>query len=861
MALTRLSLSDRSWALRPLTSRAVPAAVADALDHGPLSAQVPGCVHTDLLRLGLIADPLMAGHEGECLWIGHEQWRYETTLPALKADKERHDLVADGLDTLATIRLGGEIVAHTANQHRSYRFDVTSALAGRGDGEMPLAIDFASVYDYAAAVRDEWGEYPSVSEEPFNYVRKMASNFGWDWGPVVTTAGVWKDIRIESWSTARLAAVRPTVTVDGARSNHGRVVVRVEVERSAAGHDVPLVVTAKLESRSHVEGKANLAAGETAATIELDAGEVNLWWPHGVGAQALYRLDVTVHRHAPDALGPDSADDLLDQWDRRIGFRHAELVTNHDEIGSSFGFRIGGHPFFVRGFNWIPDDLFISRVTEADYRLRLTDAKAAGANLIRVWGGGIFESDAFYDLCDEMGLIVWQDFPFACAAYPENDAFAAEVAAEAADNITRLMAHPSLLLWNGCNENFLGYEEWGWKGVLGGRAWGERYYLELLPDLVNALDPARPYWPGSPYSGPSEGSNRPGHAPNDPDWGCVHSWDVWNQLDYPHYSDDRPRFVTEFGWCAPAAATTLAEGLGADHLDPADPVLMAHNRADDGAAKLRRAIGHAFGEVVGFDAWHYAAQIQQARAVRYGVEYWRSLWPRCQGAVVWQLNDCWPAISWSAVDSSGRYKPVWYTVRNAFAPHLAVVRATEPGAGTSVLALVNHSIELWSATPMIRRVGLDDGGVRAQWSDTIPVTAGSVVEIALPKELDPASLGDDEILVIDSDPDDDPSQRTVIARPDHELHYPQTELAVTAWWDDDCVRVRATAATVVRDLLLQADRLGGVSQTVPVTLLPGETFEWTITGVDRAPNPEELVFPVLTSAGDIVRSGVEHGPN
>ncbi|MDR1077777.1 MAG: hypothetical protein LBL55_03805 [Propionibacteriaceae bacterium] len=579
------------------------------------------------------------------------------------------------------------------------------------------------------------------------------------------------------------------------------------------------------------------------ARFQAELGAVRRWWPHDLGEQPLYRLTVE--------LADD--DGLLDSAVQQLGFRHIALDTTPDHPGQAFGLTVAGQPVFAKGFNWIPDDLLASRTTPADCRARLLDAKQAGANLIRVWGGGLFEQDGFYQACDQLGLMVWQDCLFACAAYPESDEFAAEIEAELRDNVVRLAPHPSLVLWNGGNETIWGQRDWGWDEVLEGRGWGGRYYYDLLPRVIGQLDGGRPYWPGSPYSGD------PGRYPNDPDYGCNHSWEVWNQADYGAYANDRPRFMAEFGYCAPAAWATLEAAVGEDHLQPWDPTLMGHYKAQDGEAKLRRAIESAFHPPADFAGWHYASQVQQARAVGFGLDYWRSLWPHCQGAVVWQLNDCWPAVSWSAVDSAGRRKPAWQAVRRSFAPRLALVLAAPDGGG-HVLHLVNNAATSWPACPVVARLGLD-GQTRARWCEAVTVPPGQVLSVPLPLDVAPApgpgelpgrGLASDEILLVEADAAAlDPATRRILARPDRELKLCPAEYSLTTRRDPDGVRLQLTAHSLVRDLLLQADRLGATADAGLVTLLPGETWECLIQGAGRDLAPSDLAPPALLDAATV----------
>ncbi|MFE0460460.1 glycoside hydrolase family 2 protein [Kitasatospora sp. NPDC058965] len=777
------------------------------LDHGwqlhhegaLLPAEVPGCVHTDLLAAGLIPDPYLDRNEELVAWVARRDWTYRTDLPAAGAAHERTDLVFEGLDTAATITLAGTELGRTANMHRSHRFDVT----GR-DGE--LAVRFTDPYRAAEEVRAVTGDRPNVYPEPFQYLRKMASSFGWDWGPTLPTSGIWRPVRLEHWSTARLAEVRPLVTVVG---GEGRVELRLTVERTATGADRPLT------ARASVCGvTAETALDGDSAVLTLRVPDPALWWPRGRGDQPLHRLDVELH-------GPDG---LLDEWERRIGFRTVELDRSPDEHGTGFTLVVNGERLFVRGVNWIPDDTLVTRVTPERYRTRLTQAAAANVDLIRVWGGGIYEDEAFYRACDELGLLVWQDFLFACAAYPEEQPLRAEVEAEARENVVRLMPHPSLVLWNGNNENLWGFRDWDWAPELGSDSWGEGYYLGVLPRIVAETDPTRPYAAGSPWSGSWD------HHPNDPDHGTHHSWEVWNRQDHAEYRASVPRFVAEFGWQAPPALATLRRALPGEELAADSPGMLHHQKAEDGNGKLDRGVARHFEPPADFDRWHYLTQLVQARAVAAGVEHWRAHWPRCAGTVVWQLNDCWPVSSWAAIDGDGRLKPLYHELRRLYADRLVTLQPAGP-VGEPVLALVNQSAQPWRSTVRLRR--LDAGGrLLAAAELSVEVAPRSVARPPVPAQLGLPAGTVKEFLVADADG----LRATHFPVTDREFAYPRPEFEVAvepvAPAAAGALDVLVTAGTLVRDLLLQPDRLAPTASAElgRVTLLPGEQVRIRVTG-------------------------------
>ncbi|WP_091201812.1 glycoside hydrolase family 2 protein [Micromonospora narathiwatensis] len=801
--------------LRAVPGPQVPPEVADTA----VPATVPGCVHTDLLAAGIIPDPYLDDNETRLGWIGRTDWVYETTFDRRPGDADRVDLVCAGLDTVATVILNGTEAGRTENQHRGYRFDVGALLR---PGENTLTVRFDSPYRYAEAHRDRLGDRPNSYPEPFNFIRKTACNFGWDWGPNLVTAGIWQEIGLHAWSTGRLAGVRPLVTVSG---DTGRVELHVEVERAA---DVPLVVRAEVAG---VAAEVTVPAGRRTAVATLTVRDPERWWPVGYGEQPRYDLDVTLR--AED--GPE-----LDAWSRRIGFRSVRLDTAPDAHGTPFALHVNDVPVFVKGVNWIPDDVFPNRVTRDRLAERLTQAVGANVNLIRIWGGGRYESDDFYDLADSLGLLVQQDFLFACAAYPEEEPFRTEVEAEAREQVTRLAGHPSLVLWTGNNENIWGWHDWDWQQPLAGRTWGRGYYLELLPRIVGELDPTRPYWPGSPWSG------REDVHPNDPAHGTTHIWDVWNTDDYPKYRAYLPRFVAEFGYQAPPAYATLRRSISDEPLAPDSPGMAHHQKAIDGDLKLRRGLDAHLPVPADFDDWHYLTQLNQARAIQLGVEHFRSHRPVCMGAIVWQLNDCWPVTSWSAVDGDGRRKPLWHALRRAYADRLLTV---QPREGGLALVAVNETAEPWRTPATVTRFTLA-GEPRAKTSVDLDVPAYSSVVLALPAQLARPDEAQRELLVADAG---ETAERALwFFAEDRDVEWPTAELDAVVEPAGDAQRLRVTARTILRDLTLQPDRLDPAAQVdeALVTLLPGESATFTVTAATPLDPVALTTRPVLRCVND-----------
>lgn len=812
------------WELRPTTP--LPAQVS--LPQEAIAAVVPGEVHTDLLRAGLIPDPFDGNNESALAWIGVTDWQYRTTFVLTENGHVRHDLVADGLDTAATIRLNGRVLATTANQHRSYRFDVREFLVA---GENELIIDFRAPVTFAKEQEQLIGARPLVMHHPFNAVRKMACSYGWDWGIDIAGAGIWKAIRLESWTGARIASVRPLATLS--EDGTGHLEAHVELEWDGAAADA-----AELEiSVAGQKAVATAAAGQGNVTVVLEVPEVAPWWPRGYGGQALHEV-----RLGLSGAGRDS-------WSTKVGFRTIEVVTEADADGTSFLFKVNGVDVYVRGANWIPDDALVTRITRESVEASVRDAVDSGMNLLRVWGGGLYESDDFYDVCDELGIMVWQDFLFACAAYSEEEPLRSEVIAEAREAVTRLSSHASLALWNGCNENIWGWVEWNWRVPLAGRSWGEGYYRKILPRIVAELDPRTTYSAGSPFS---YGDHM---HPNDPRHGTTHIWDVWNEKDYTHYASYQPRFASEFGFQGPPAWSTLTSVVHDEPLSPYGEQMLVHQKADQGNVKLERGLGKHLPQPKDITDWHWATQLNQARALAFGIEHLRSLFPLNRGTVMWQLNDSWPVVSWAAVDSHGIRKPLWHALKQSYAPRLASI---QPREGGLAVVLHNDTDSVLEATLRLRRVSTELGGkVLAEELIDISVPARGAESYPLPAAIaDPDNESAEyiEVRSLEEEPALAPAFRYFVEDTALALVDPALALSASAKFADDGVEVTVSALALVKDIALFPDRVDALAtvDSSLITLAAGEKHVFHVRGTGLEVNAF-LAAPVLRCANDLVQ--------
>ena len=609
-----------------------------------MTAQVPGTVHTDLLTRGAIPDPFYRAQENAVQWVESLQWKYrrEFTVPADLLAHESIELVAHGLDTYAGIWCNGKHIGSTANMFVEHRLDLKRFLRA---GRNTLEILFDSPTFRSMALARRHGALNVALEPHRAYVRKAQYSFGWDWAPKLTTSGIWRQIAVEAYSTARLRdAFVKVLSVSG---KEALVEVSVDVQRlSRRG----LTLSVKLEDASwSVEKYVTVNAGRM--HVRLRVPRPHLWWPNGCGSQPLYRA----------VLALFCVDEKLDELNVPFAIRTVRLLREKDAAGESFIIEVNGIKIFCKGADWIPSDSFVPRIPAETYETLLHLAENANMNMIRVWGGGIYEEEIFYDICDRLGLMVWQDFMFACGEYPEVAWFKSQVKDEAEKAVKRLRNHPSIVLWCGNNEC-----EWLFSMESPGKdvdtMSGAGIFRRLLPSVLAEYDGTRPYWRSSPFGN---------GLPNDESNGNHHQWQVWSTWkDYHEYETDRARFITEFGFQAAANRRTMEEVTAPADRFPQSAIMEHHNKQVEGTERLIRFQSAHHAVAGNFDEFIYKTQLVQAEALKCAVEHWRRQKFHTAGALFWQLNDCWPVSSWSVVDSALRPKAAYYYARKFYAPLL-----------------------------------------------------------------------------------------------------------------------------------------------------------------------------------------------
>jgi len=630
-----------------------------------MSAKVPGTVHTDLLANRKIPNPFYRMNEKDVQWVDSVQWVYRREFRVSDSflEEDAVHLLADGLDTYATILCNGRVLGETSNMFVEHRFNIKRHLR---PGRNILEIRFDSPAHCSKALEKKYGALGAAVEPHRIYTRKAQYSFGWDWGPKLTTSGIWRNISIQSFSGGKLQ--HPLMKVVSLNKRQAVIQVSTEIERTGKK---------ALRLRIGVVGEGGkcerlVRVTRRSATVRLRVPNPRLWWPNGYGEQPMYTMLFS--------LSVDGKE--IDGMAVPFAIRTVRLIQEKDREGKSFIVEVNGTKIFCKGVNWIPSDSFIPRIPASTYGTLLRLAKDAHMNMIRVWGGGIYEQNMFYDLCDNLGLMVWQDFMYACGEYPEEQWFLRQAKQEAGKAVLRLRNHPSIVLWCGNNEC-----EWLFCTENPDRKAddmrGARIFQSILPEVCSRLDGTRPYWRSSPF-----GSG----FPNDESNGNHHQWTVWSSWkDYTEYQNDNARFVTEFGFQATANRKTMEEVTLPVDRYPQSPVMEHHNKQVEGPERLVRFQAAHYRLGRGFDDFIYKAQLVQAEALKYAVEHWRRRKFKTAGALFWQLNDCWPVSSWAVVDSALRPKAGYYFAKRFFAPMLVSLRQTQRG------------VEVWITNDLLRR--------------------------------------------------------------------------------------------------------------------------------------------------------------
>ncbi len=628
-------------------------------------AKVPGTIHQDLLNHNRIPNPFYGMNEEAVQWVENEDWMYRTSFVVTEEQLNRDAAVLelDGLDTYADVFLNGALILRSDNMFVGHKVPVKPVLR---KGENRLLIRFRSAVKEALPQWETNGfDYPADNDHSSKrvsiYTRKAPYSYGWDWGIRLATCGIWRPVRLVFSDVARIEDYyvrQASVSASKADVDNRLEITNVTSQPVSALLKVAYHYSAN--DTKEVQKQIELRPGENTVSLPVMIDNPHLWMPNGWGEPSLYKFTASVSVDGVEVASQE----------RQVGLRSIRVVMEDDEHGKSFYFEVNGHPMFAKGANFIPDDALLPNVTTERYKRIFEDVKAANMNMLRVWGGGIYEDDKFYDEADRNGILIWQDFLFACTTYPHDPLFLKRVEAEAEYNIKRLRGHASLAMWCGNNEIYEGVRYWGWKNKYTAEAFAEMnrgydvLFRQLLPDMVKRFDSDRFYMHGSPYEA---NWGRP------ESWKIAdsHNWGTWyGRKPFESFDSEIPRFMSEYGFQAFPEMKTIRTFAEEKDFELESPVMNAHQKATIGNALIKQTMGLYYKVPAKFEDLVYVGLVLQGQGMRHGIEAHRRNRPYCMGSLFWQLNDSWPVVSWSSIDYYGNWKAMQYQSQRAFAPVL-----------------------------------------------------------------------------------------------------------------------------------------------------------------------------------------------
>lgn len=614
--------------------------VSDSVWH---SASVPGNVFSDLLQHQLIEDPFIGNNEEKVQWVSETDWEYKTNFSLSEdlLEKKHFELNFEGLDTYASVYLNDSLILKTNNAFRKWEVDVKPYL--KVDNELRLVFESTSKYEAKAQEKLPY----ELPEGERIFTRKAQFQYGWDWGPKLNTSGIWRPIKLVAWNEVYLKKENTHIVQRQLTDSIADFNISLE-DYPSTEYSYEIYVNDELNQRYEK------LPSDMIGVVPFQIKNPKLWWPHNLGEPYLYDIKVVVK----------DGRKILDSISVKKGLRTIELVTEKDSIGESFYFKVNNVPIYAKGANYIPQHSFQNEVKNEDYKKLLNDVVDANMNMLRVWGGGIYENDIFYDLCDEKGILVWQDFMFACAMYPGDKAFLNNVAKEAEDNVKRLRNHPSIALWCGNNESSEGWNRWGWQAKRSDEEKEEIWnnYLKvfdgILPKTVNKYSDAS-YWQTSPKYGRGNSLYT--------SEGDAHDWWIWHDgYPFEHLENNVPRFMSEFGFQSFPSYEAICFINQKDSLNITSEGFKNHQKHSRGFQIIETYMQRDFPVPDSAEDYVYMSQLLQAYGITKGIEAQRRAKPYNMGSLYWQLNDCWPAISWSSIDYFGNWKALHYEAKRSF---------------------------------------------------------------------------------------------------------------------------------------------------------------------------------------------------
>ena len=780
-------------------------------DSGEYSASVelPSDIITGLHKTGLIPDPYFGRNEYDLRWIAEKDWAVSRKFSVERTDLA---LVLSEVDTIADVLINEQTILQCSNVFREYRADLSQVLKS---GENTIQIRFRSNVRAAADAQDNQPyfvpyHFRNCPIPNGNMLRKAQCDFGWDWNIALAPFGIYGALRLEPLHEPRFGALKVRQT-----HSEGSVTVELSIPAVNMPEQIPQVQFTLGEHST--SGEYDAASQCLTARLKID--NPRLWWPAGQGEQALYPLTVTLGNA---------------KLTSRIGLREIRLISEPDDVGRSFRIQVNGRGVFCKGANWIPADALAGRISTDDVRDLLQSAVDANMNMLRIWGGGRYEPDWFYDLCDELGLMIWQDFMFSCQMYPATEEFLAEVAAEVRENVARLQHHPCIALWCGDNE------------LIGALTWFEetirdrdRYLVaydrlnRTIEANLRATDPDANWWPSSPSPGPLSF----GDAWHDDTSGDMHFWSVWHEgRNFEHYRDVSPRFCSEFGFQSYPSLDVIRQFAEPGDFNIASPVMESHQKNAGGNARIAETMFRYFRFPVGFENFVYLSQVQQALAIKTAVTHWRSLKPHCMGTLFWQLNDTWPVCSWSSLNYGGSWKLLHHLARHFFASVLVSAAPVKGDDGQATdriaLRLVSDLAADFETTLEVLALSMT-GASRKLATTTLAISPDAAIDGPVVEDLD-----DDEILYFRwSLPDGSTASDHFAPQPWKAYELPNSRISLDISTQDGVSTLQLASSTLALFVAVEASIPGRFSDNC-ITLLPGETVVLSFTPKDDSAAPE-----------------------
>ncbi|NPA35877.1 MAG: glycoside hydrolase family 2 protein [Chlorobi bacterium] len=800
------------------------------------SAKVPGCVHTDLIEHKVIEDPFYRLNEHNVQWIDKKDWEYKTTFDVGNDILKKEHVILDfkGLDTYADVYLNEKLILNADNMFREWKVDCKEML-NKGENELriyfhsPIKIGLEIYDNYPYVVQSSPNDLAKIGKVPGDkwispHIRKAPYQFGWDWGPRLVTSGIWKPVILEAWSSARIEDVHTRQKI--LTEKQADLVSELTIESSG---EQKAKVKILIDGNTVKEEKVSLSEGRNYVTVDYSIDNPELWWPNELGEQKLYNVTAEVETEK----GADS-------FEHTLGLRTVELIRDSDDIGVSFYFKVNGHPVFMKGANVIPNDVFLNRVTPEKYEHIISSAAKSNFNMLRVWGGGIYEKDIFYDLCDKYGILLWHDFMFACNMYPGDEKFLESVKHEAEDNVKRLRNHPSIAMWCGNNEILEAWFQWGWKEENekkqpeGAKAMWKAYkdiFLNILRGTVKKYDPDRPYWASSPQSGDTVVS----HIID----GDKHDWRVWFQkVPFTIYHDNPARFVSEYGFQSFPEMKTIKKYALPEDYDINSEVMKSHQRSFIGNRQIKYYMDQYFREPKDFESFIYTGLVLQGEGIKTGIEGHRFSMPRTMGSLYWQLNDVWPVASWSSIDYYGNWKAEQYMVRKAFEPVIVVPDIKDDEI---LMYVVSDRLEDFDAVLKMRIVDFVGNELKNnEVNITVEANSSNVVVKNnlkhLLKDIEPQRVVLDVALLQDGK---EIYRTTKYFKRTKDLELPMPELKIETVKTFDGYQVTVSTDVLAKNVYLSFDDYNGWFTDNFFDLLPGESKTVEFVTKERIEKPAD----------------------